>query len=165
MNSCSVPPDSKEPKLGSSQEQAFQSVGKNTGVVLVPMSRMKMCPYSYFQWCGYFRGPWVSFTYSPSYNLTPPISPVMIGQHLIFCSMTSPTYWNSPRKCTPVKYKKRQKTWVSNCHIDNLFVTTDTFSVRVTKITSRIGVLWTHSLSFCFWALSNSWNDHIIKRT
>ena len=22
---------------------------------------MEVCPYSYFQWCGYFRGPWVSF--------------------------------------------------------------------------------------------------------
>ena len=48
-------------------------------------------------------------TYCPSYNLTPPISRVLIGQHLIFCSLTSPTSCNSPRKCTPVKYKKRQK--------------------------------------------------------
>ena len=46
-------------------QEASPSVGKNS---------------SYFQWCGYFRGPWVSF------------------------------------------------------------VTTDEFSVRVTKITSRIGV-------------------------
>ena len=30
------------------------------------------------------------------------------------------------------------------------FITTDEFSVRVTKITSRIGVSWTHSLSFYF---------------
>ena len=22
---------------------------------------MEVCPYSYFQWCGYFKGPWVSF--------------------------------------------------------------------------------------------------------
>ena len=22
---------------------------------------MEVCPYSYFRWCGYFRGPWVSF--------------------------------------------------------------------------------------------------------
>ena len=22
---------------------------------------MKVCPYSYFRWCGYFQGPWVSF--------------------------------------------------------------------------------------------------------
>ena len=48
-------------------------------------------------------------TYSPSYNLISPISPVLICQHLIFCSITSPTCCNSPWKCTPVKYKKRQK--------------------------------------------------------
>ena len=47
---------------------------------------MEVHPYSYFWWCGYFWGPWVSF------------------------------------------------------------VTTDEFSVKVTKITSRIGVSWTHSL-------------------
>ena len=41
MNSCSVPPDSKEPKLGSSHEQASQSTGKNTGVVLVPCRSLK----------------------------------------------------------------------------------------------------------------------------
>ena len=28
---------------------------------------------------------------------------------MIFCSLTSPACCNSPRKCTPVKYKKRQK--------------------------------------------------------
>ena len=70
---------------------------------------MDVCPHSYFQLCGYLRGPWVSFTYSLSYNLTPPISPVLIGQHLIFCSLTSPTCCNLPRKYTPVKYKKKQK--------------------------------------------------------
>ena len=37
------------------------------------------------------------------------------------------------------------------------FVVTDEFSVRVTKITSRIGVSWTHSLTFCFWPIFNSW--------
>ena len=31
-----------------------------------------------------------------------------------------------------------------------LFVMTDEFSVRATKITSRIDVSWTHSLTFCF---------------
>ena len=58
-------------------------------------------------------------TYSPSCNLAPPISQVVIGQHLIFCSLTSPTCCNSPRKCTPVKYNKSQ-SWVFNCHIENL---------------------------------------------
>ena len=52
---------------------------------------MEVHPYSYFRWCGYFQGPWVSF------------------------------------------------------------IVTDEFSVRVTKITSRIGVWWTqqHTFKFC----------------
>ena len=49
-----------------------------------------------------------------SYNLTPPISRVLIGQHLIFCSLTSPTCCNLPRKCTPVKYKNGQKAGFPN---------------------------------------------------
>ena len=48
-------------------------------------------------------------TYSTSDNEIPPISRVLIGRHLIFDSLTSPPGCNSPRKCTPVKYKKRQK--------------------------------------------------------
>ena len=45
------------------------------------------------------------------------------------------------------------------------FVMTDEFSVRVTKITSRIGVAWTHSLPFSFWPIFNSINyGHIIKK-
>ena len=63
-----------------------------------------MCPYSYFQWCGFSEIPWMSF------------------------------------------------------------VMTDDFSVRVTKITSRTGVSWTHSLPFCFWPIFNSMNyPHTIK--
>ena len=50
-----------------------------------------------------------SVTYSSSYNLTPAISRVLIGEHLIFCSPPWPTCCNSPRKCTPVKYKTKQK--------------------------------------------------------
>ena len=43
-------------------------------------------------------------------------------------------------------------------------VTTDEFSVRVTKITLMIGVLWTHSLPFYFLTYLNLLNyDHIIK--
>ena len=33
---CNLPPDSKETKLGSSNEEATTSAGKNTGVDLVP---------------------------------------------------------------------------------------------------------------------------------
>ena len=51
-----------------------------------------------------------SVTYSSSYNLTPAISRVLIGEQLIFCSPPWPTCCNSPRKCTSVKYKARQKT-------------------------------------------------------
>ena len=47
--------------------------------------------------------------YSLSYNLIPPISQVLSGRHLIFCSLTLPTCCNSSRKCTPVKYKAGQK--------------------------------------------------------
>ena len=50
-----------------------------------------------------------SFTYSMSENDAPPISRVLIGRHLIFHSLTSPPCCNLPRKCTPAKYKKRQK--------------------------------------------------------
>ena len=90
FSGCTVPSDSKETEVGSSDQEASPSAGKNTGVVLVPCSRMEVRPYSFFRWCGYFWGPWVSF------------------------------------------------------------ITTDEFSVRVTKITSRIGVSWTHSLPFYF---------------
>ena len=75
--------------LGSDQE-ASPSAGKNTRVVLVSCLHMEVHPNSYFWWCGYFWGLFVSF------------------------------------------------------------VTTDKFSVRVTKITSRIGVSWIHSLPFYF---------------
>ena len=63
-------------------------------------------------WCCsmYYTELWHSqISYSPSYNLAPPISRVLIGQYFIFCSLTSPTCCNSPQKCTPVQYKKRQK--------------------------------------------------------
>ena len=52
---------------------------------------------------------YLELAYSLSNNLTLAISRVLIGQHFIFCSPTWPTCCNSPRKCTPVKYKVRQK--------------------------------------------------------
>ena len=39
--------------------------------------------------------------------------------------------------------------WVS-------FITTDEFPVSVTKITSKIGVSWTHNKGFWFWLIFNS---------
>ena len=47
--------------------------------------------------------------YNTSDNETPPISRVLTGRHLIFHSLTSPPCSQSPRKCTPVEYKKLQK--------------------------------------------------------
>ena len=45
---------SKKIELGSSDQEASPSAGKNTKVVLVPCSRMEVRPYSYFRWRGYF---------------------------------------------------------------------------------------------------------------
>ena len=56
-----VPSNSKETELGSSDQEASPSAGKNTGVVLMPCSHMEVRPYSYFWWCQYLWGPWVSF--------------------------------------------------------------------------------------------------------
>ena len=61
--------DSKETKLGSSNQEASPSAGKNTGVVLVPCSRMEVRPYSYFRWCGYFWGLWVSFVMTDEFSV------------------------------------------------------------------------------------------------
>ena len=42
---CTVPPnDSKETKFGSSDQEAFPSAGKNTGIVLVPCRAWKCVP-------------------------------------------------------------------------------------------------------------------------
>ena len=41
-------PDSKETELGSSDQVAFPSAGKNTRIVLMPCSGMEVHPYSYF---------------------------------------------------------------------------------------------------------------------
>ena len=60
--------DSKETELGISDKEASASAGKNTGVVLVPCSRMKVRPYSYFRWCGYFCG-YVSFVRADEFSV------------------------------------------------------------------------------------------------
>ena len=41
FSGCTVPPDSKETELGSSDQEAPPSAGKNTGVVLVPCHSWK----------------------------------------------------------------------------------------------------------------------------
>ena len=54
FSGCTVPANSKETKLGSSDQEASPSAGKNTRVALVLCWRMEVCPDSYFGWCGYF---------------------------------------------------------------------------------------------------------------
>ena len=44
FSSCTVPSNSKETERGSSDQEASPSAGKNTGVVLVPCSRMEVRP-------------------------------------------------------------------------------------------------------------------------
>ena len=41
---CTVPLDSKETELGSSDQEAFPLAGKNTGIVLVPWCGWKCVP-------------------------------------------------------------------------------------------------------------------------
>ena len=61
FSGCNVPSDSNKTQLGSSDEEASPSAGKNTRVILVPYSCMEVRNYSYFRRCGYFGGPLVSF--------------------------------------------------------------------------------------------------------
>ena len=65
-----MPSHSKETKLGNNDQGTSPSAGKNTSVVLVPCSRMELRPYSYFRWCGYFWGPWVSFVTTDEFSVT-----------------------------------------------------------------------------------------------
>ena len=44
FSGCTVPSDSKETKLGSSDQEASPSAGKYTGVVLVPGCAWKCVP-------------------------------------------------------------------------------------------------------------------------
>ena len=69
FSGCTVLPDSKKTELGSSDQEASPSAGKDTGVVLVPFLHMEVRPYSDFQWCGYFWGPWVSFVPTDKFSV------------------------------------------------------------------------------------------------
>ena len=44
FSGCTVPPDSKETKLESKDQEAFPSAVRNTGVVLVPHCSWKCVP-------------------------------------------------------------------------------------------------------------------------
>ena len=61
FSGCTVLLGIMETKNGSSNQEASPSASKNTGVVLRPSSDMEVCSYSYFWWCRYFCGAWLSF--------------------------------------------------------------------------------------------------------
>ena len=79
FSAYTVLPDSKETELESSDQEASPLAGKNTGVVLVPCSHMEAHPYSCFWWCGYFRGPWVSFVKTDEFSVRVPKITSRIG--------------------------------------------------------------------------------------
>ena len=56
-------------------------------------------------------------TYSSSDNLAPLISRVLIGLHLSFCSLTSPTCSNSPRKCHQLNISRGKQLGFQMSHI------------------------------------------------
>ena len=56
-----VPPDSKETKLESSDQEVSPSACRNTGVVLVPCHAWKCVPTAISGSIRYFGDPWVSF--------------------------------------------------------------------------------------------------------
>ena len=84
LSGWTVLPDSKETKLGSSYKEASPSAGKNTGVVLVPCCSWN-CPSSYFRWCGYFWGPWVSFVMIDGFS----VRVTKISWGLVFHQLTA----------------------------------------------------------------------------
>ena len=61
FSSCTLPPYSKEIKLGSSDQEASPSAGKNTGVVLVPCCASKCVSTAISGGADIFRVPRVSF--------------------------------------------------------------------------------------------------------
>ena len=69
FSGCTVLPDSKETELGSSNQEPSPSARKNTGVVLVPCLHVEVHPYSYFRWCGHFRGHWGSFVTTDEFSV------------------------------------------------------------------------------------------------
>ena len=60
FSGCTVSPDSKDTELGSSNQEASPSAGKNTRIVLVP-------------------GPWVSFVMTDEFSVRVTIITSRIG--------------------------------------------------------------------------------------
>ena len=68
FSGCTVLPDSKETELGNSDQEASSSAGNNNSSFSA-MLYMHVCPYSYFQWCGYFQPSLVSFVMTYEFSL------------------------------------------------------------------------------------------------
>ena len=64
-----VPPDSKGTKLGSSDQEASPSAGKNNGVVLVSCYAFKCVPTAVSGRCRYIRGPWASVVTTDEFSV------------------------------------------------------------------------------------------------
>ena len=92
---CTVPHDSKETELESSDQEACPSSGKYAR--LVPFRPWKCVPRC-FSWCGHFRGPCVSFVTTDGFSLRIPEITSRIGISwtsnfdLFFNSMKWPYY-------------------------------------------------------------------------
>ena len=109
----------------------------------------------------------LDLTYSSSDNLAPPISWVLIGRHLILCSLTSPACCNSPRKSTPVRYKARQKARfpvVTHTTSNNTFQPTH-FKQYYVYVLAEVWTLKETGNSFKKWPLNLWWvsNKTIIE--
>ena len=57
FSGCTVLPDSKETKIGSSNQEASPSAGKNTGIVLVPCRARKCVPTAIYGGVDIFEVP------------------------------------------------------------------------------------------------------------
>ena len=68
FSGCTVLPDSKETKVGSSDQEASPSADKNTGVVLVPCFNMCV-PTAIFGGVDISKIPWVSFVMTHEFSV------------------------------------------------------------------------------------------------
>ena len=58
FSGCTVPPDNKETELGSSDQEASPSAGKNTRIVLVSCHAWKCVPTAISCGVDILQGPW-----------------------------------------------------------------------------------------------------------
>ena len=72
---------------------------------------MEVCPYSYFWWCGYFRGPWVSFVTTDDFPVRDTKNTARIGAtwthwlHFCFWPMLAKNYYHISKGCKPDNFE------------------------------------------------------------